>query len=120
MMGFVLVALGAAFGAPCRYLVDRLMQRYVVTNHPKRLAVGTLTVNLLGSALLGLIVAYGNTELELLLGIGFCGAFTTFSTFMAQTDESIREGWPWVAAINVTLSVVLCFCAFWLTYALVS
>lgn len=116
-MSFLLVAIGAAIGAPCRYLVDRLMQRIVVGNHPKRIAVGTLAVNVLGSAILGAIAAHGSADVVLLLGTGWCGAFTTFSTFMAQTDESIREGWPWVAALNVTLSVVLCFTVFWLTYS---
>ena len=117
-MDFLLVALGAAFGAPCRYLVDRFMQNVVVENHPKRLAVGTLTVNVVGSALLGLVMAFGSSDIGLLAGVGFCGAFTTFSTFMAQTDESIREGWPWVAAINVVASVALCFAVFWLTFSL--
>jgi CrcB protein len=119
-MDFLLVALGAAFGAPSRYLVDRLMQRLVVGNHPKRLAVGTLTVNVVGSALLGVIAAHGSADVALLLGIGWCGAFTTFSTFMAQTDESIREGWPWVAALNITVSVVLCFSVYWLTFSVVA
>lgn len=116
-MEFLLVAIGAAVGAPGRYLVDRLMQNLVVANHPKRLAVGTLTVNVLGSALLGLVMARGGADAELLLGVGFCGAFTTFSTFMAQTDESIREGWSWVAVLNVIVSVLLCFGVFWLTFS---
>ena len=117
-MSFLLVAIGAAVGAPCRFLVDRLMQSLVVANHPKRLAVGTLTVNVVGSAILGAVLAHTSSEVSLLLGTGWCGAFTTFSTFTAQTDESIREGWPLVAAANVLLSVVLCFSVFWLTWSI--
>jgi CrcB protein len=119
-MTWFFVALGAAVGAPSRFLVDKAVQRYVVENHPKRIALGTLTANVLGSALLGFVLARSGTELTLLLGTGFCGAFTTFSTFMAQTDESIREGWSLVALMNVILSVILCFGMFWLTWAVFS
>jgi len=116
-MSFLLVAIGAAVGAPCRFLVDRLMQAFVVGNHPRRIAIGTLTVNVVGSAILGAVLAHTGDEVALLLGTGWCGAFTTFSTFTAQTDESIREGWPFVAAANVLLSVILCFSVFWLTWS---
>ncbi|MCH9816677.1 MAG: fluoride efflux transporter CrcB [Actinomycetia bacterium] len=119
-MAWLLVALGAAVGAPSRFLVDRAVQRYVVENHPKRIALGTLTVNVLGSAILGLVMARLDSDWGLLLGTGFCGAFTTFSTFAAQTDESIREDWPVVGILNVVLSVALCFGVFWLTWSVLS
>lgn len=116
-MNFLLVALGAALGAPCRFLVDRLMQSMVAPNHPRHVAIGTLTVNVVGSAALGVVLAHGTDEVALLLGTGWCGAFTTFSTFAAQTDESIREGWPLAAGANVVLSVVLSLSVFWLTWS---
>jgi len=119
-MAFLLVALGAAVGAPCRFLLDRWVQDLTVKNHPRRMPLGTLTVNVLGSALLGVIVGINNHEWSLLLGTGFCGAFTTFSTFAAQTDDSIREGWPWVAVLNILVSVGLCFSVLYLTYHLVA
>lgn len=120
MMAFLLVALGAAVGAPLRYLVDRWVQAATVVNHPRRMPLGTLTVNVLGSGILGAVLALNNQEWSLLLGTGFCGAFTTFSTFAAQTDDSIREGWPWVAALNIVVSVCLCFGVLYLTYHLVA
>lgn len=116
-MSFLLVAIGAAVGAPCRFLVDRLMQSLVMANHPRRLAIGTLTVNVVGSAILGVVLAHASDDIALLLGTGWCGAFTTFSTFTAQTDESIRAGWPLVAGVNIVLSVILSFSAFWLTWS---
>jgi fluoride exporter len=74
MIGFVLVALGGMAGALSRFGVQKLMPQSV-------LPVATLTVNLLGSFLLGLIVGQGiQGNLYLFAATGFMGAFTTFST----------------------------------------
>lgn len=118
MLDLLLVVLGGAVGAPARYLVDRWVQRNVVSHHARRVALGTLTVNVLGSALLGVVVAVADHPVTLLAGTGFCGAFTTFSTFAAQADESVRAGWPLVAATNVVGSLVLCVTAFAVTWGL--
>ena len=80
-----LVCLGAAAGAPARYLLDRGLQ----AGRSTPFAVGTLTVNLLGSLLLGVLLGAhdaGAVSLEvlLLLGTGFCGAFTTCSAFAVE------------------------------------
>lgn len=117
MTDFVLVALGAVVGGPARFLVDRWVQLAVARNHPGRVPVGTLTVNVVGSSVLGIAAALLSGPLLLVVGIGFCGSFTTFSTFAALSEESRREGWPWVAATNVVASVVLCLFAFWVTYS---
>ena len=79
-MTALLVALGAAVGAPARLLASRLLDR---TTH-----WGTLAVNLLGSALLGWLVGHGVDGHPLaLFGTGFCGAFTTYSAFAVQAVE---------------------------------
>ncbi len=77
-MTALLVALGAAFGAPLRLLAGHYLDR--------RTHWGTLLVNLTGSALLGWLVGDAVTGHPLaLLGTGFCGAFTTYSALAVQS-----------------------------------
>ena len=103
-MSLLLVAMGAAGGAPLRYLVDRWVQ----SRRDVLLPVGTLTVNVAGSLLLGLVVGAAAPPAVLLLaGTGFCGALTTFSTFGFETVRLVEDGAYGVAALNVTLSLVL-------------
>jgi fluoride exporter len=96
------VALGAALGAPSRLLLDRVVTRRC----GGRLPWGTLAVNLSGSALLGLLAARaargGLAPISFDLGaIGFCGAFTTFSTFVWESLALFEEGASWRALANV-------------------
>ena len=105
----LLVALGAAVGAPLRYLTVHLLRvRFEATG-----AAGTLLVNVLGSALLGGLVGGGVEGGGLaLLGIGFCGAFTTFSTFALELWDALRERRRPALATTVVLSLVLGLGAF--------
>ena len=93
----LLVALGAAVGAPARFAVGLWV--------PGRVA--TLLVNVLGSALLGLLV-HASASWIALLGTGFCGAFTTYSAFAVEAAES--RSWRYVLS-----TVVLCVAAATLT-----
>ncbi|GAB3253099.1 fluoride efflux transporter CrcB [Kineosporia babensis] len=103
----LMVGLGAALGAPSRYLLDRWVQ----ARHETGLPLGTLLINLLGSAGLGLLLglaAGGALPGEALAaaGTGWCGAFTTYSTFSFETVQLARQerlGW---AAGYVALSVL--------------
>ncbi len=95
-MTVLLVAAGAAVGAPLRYLVDRFVQRRTGATFPW----GTLTVNVTGSLLLGLLSGQDRTT-ALLLGVGFCGAFTTYSTFGYETVRLAEEGARPYAVLNV-------------------
>ena len=106
-MTVLLVAAGAAVGAPLRYLAGHLFDG--------RFPAGTVMVNLLGSFLVGLFSGFGlGGSATALLGAGFCGGLTTFSSFAVQSYE---HG-PRVGAVNVLLTVVpaiaLCGLGFWL------
>jgi fluoride exporter len=102
----LLVVLGAAVGAPLRYLTDLA----VGTLHESLFPWGTFVVNVVGSFVLGLVagaVAAGglSPSVSALVGTGFCGALTTFSTFGYETVRLARDGAVRVALGNVALSV---------------
>ncbi len=105
-MGFLLVCLGAALGAPARYLTDRAIQ----SRHDTVLPWGTLVVNVVGSLVLGLLtgVAHAHrvpSSVLLTVGTGFCGALTTYSTFGYETLGLYESGARLYAALNVGLSL---------------
>jgi len=91
-MNILLVAVGAAVGAPLRFLVDKHMVGRLLlgTRIETPLPWGTFAVNVLGSFVLGLLTGVGNQTIALLVGVGFCGAFTTYSTFAAETHGTGR------------------------------
>jgi fluoride exporter len=102
----LLVALGAALGAPLRLLAGHHLDR--------RTHWGTLLVNLLGSGLLGWLVGHGVDGRPLLfVGTGFCGAFTTYSAVAVQSVN--RGGWRGLAYAVGT--VVGCLLVAWAAYA---
>jgi fluoride exporter len=111
------VAVGGAVGSVARALVGMAIT--------SRFPVATLVVNVAGSMLIGwLMVRFGSAEPAVsarmlnLLAVGFCGGFTTFSTFSWQTLDQMLKG-QWGAAVaNVILSVTLCLLATWLGFRL--
>lgn len=81
-MSLLTVSLAGAFGAVCRYLLSGWAQERSRLGVP----VGTITVNLIGALVLGLVAGSGSPESSLTLALaGFCGGFTTFSTWMVET-----------------------------------
>ena len=98
----LLVAFGAAVGAPLRYLVDRFVQ----SRHDSVFPWGTLTVNVAGSFLLGLLAASVSGSWLTLLGTGFCGALTTYSTFGFETVRLVQERAGFYAFLNVLANVL--------------
>lgn len=106
-MTVLLVALGAAVGAPLRYFIDRLVQ----SRHDSVFPWGTLIVNVTGSALFG-VLAGGGTAAAMppwLLaagGVGFCGALTTYSTFGYETARLVEDGSVRYGCLNAVLSLV--------------
>jgi fluoride exporter len=115
----ILVLLGAGLGAPARWLLDRLVQGRHRGNFP----VGTLVINVLGSLALGVLLgaeAHGSASasLVLLLGTGFCGGFTTFSTFGYETVRLAESRSYAKAVTNVVLSLGLGLLAAYAGWAL--
>jgi CrcB protein len=113
------VCLGAAVGAPARYLTDRAVQ----ARHDTPFPWGTFTVNVAGSLVLGVLVgaaAHHDLPPELVagLGTGFCGALTTYSTFGYETVRLASAGARLFAALNVVASLAAGFGAAALGYAL--
>lgn len=105
-MAFLYLCLGAGLGAPARYLTDRAVQ----ARHDTLLPWGTLTVNVVGSLVLGLLagLAAGHRVPEsvvLGVGTGFCGALTTYSTFSYETLGLYEAGARLYATLNVVASL---------------
>jgi len=103
---YLVVAAGGAVGAPLRYLTDRYVSRRIDALFPW----GTFTVNVAGSAILGapagaLLVGAGTSPLGLLLGVGLCGALTTYSTFSYETARLLELRARWVALANIGASI---------------
>ncbi len=98
----LLVALGAAMGAPLRYAI-------ATTLDTERFPRGTLLVNVVGSFLLGLFVEAGATGHWLaLLGTGFCGGFTTYSAFAVQTHRLGPMRGTAYAVLTIGVSLAAC------------
>jgi len=116
-MTVVLVFLGAMVGAPLRYLTDRLVQ----ARHDSLFPWGTFIVNLVGCLVLGgLTGAALPTALLSLLGTGFCGALTTYSTFSFETLRLVEQKAYFYATLNMTLSVIVGLGAALLGYTVAS
>ena len=108
------VALGSAVGGVSRYLLGGLVQRAAGTTFP----LGTLLINVTGSFLIGVILKLASEgtvtpEMRALLAIGFCGGYTTFSAFSAETLALVEDGQTVRAGLYVVLSVILSLGATW-------
>ena len=105
-MTILLVAVGAAVGAPARFLTDRWVQR----RHDSVFPWGTFTVNVVGSFLLGIVAGGARAgglapEVVTAVGVGFCGALTTYSTFGYETLQLASGGSVLYAVANALGSI---------------
>jgi CrcB protein len=105
-MTVLLVVLGGMVGAPLRYQIDRVLQ----PRHDSVFPWGTFTANVVGSFVLGVLAgaALGGgsgSAVHALVGTGFCGALTTYSTFGYETVRLFTSGARLLSALNVVASV---------------
>ena len=114
MQQLLFLAIAGALGTLSRYALGGLMQRLTGTGFP----YGTLVVNISGCFVLGFLASLADkkfilgADMKVLLMIGFCGAFTTFSTLIFETDSLVRNGQAVRAFTNIFASVILGFILF--------
>ncbi len=110
-----LVALGGLVGSVARYWLAGVVQNLTDHGFPS----GTLAVNVVGSFVIGLVMVLSlergllDDELRILLTTGFCGGFTTMSTFSYETLFLVRDGERLLALENVVASLAACLGATW-------
>ncbi len=118
MLSYLLVAAGAAVGAPLRYLTDRAVQ----LKHDSLFPWGTFTVNVTGSLLLGVLagatIGGSGSDLRLLIGTGLCGALTTYSTLSFETVRLLEQRARFFAVANLLGTIVAGLGAAVLGYAI--
>jgi len=113
MQGYLLLAVGTGgfIGAILRFLISGWVQKLSPTLFP----LGTLSVNVLGSFIIGFMVLYFESLVaphqKALVITGMLGALTTFSTFSLETVTMLQSGLWGRVALNVTLNVTLCIFA---------
>lgn len=108
MQRLLWIAFGGSIGAVLRYLISKYVGQMSNSFFP----MGTMVVNLLGCFFIGFIYALStkyilSTDLKSMLLIGFIGAFTTFSTYIFETSQLLREGEYLYFIMNILLSNVL-------------
>ena len=98
----LLVGVGGALGSIVRYAVSLLFVHFAIGSH-----WATLLVNVVGSFLIGLLLTVLSNGAYLFAVVGFCGGFTTFSTFSSQALQLFQAGERFMAAVYVAASLVV-------------
>ena len=121
MLKIVMVGIGGFTGAICRYLV---YEATLILYKGAWLPLGTLTVNILGCFIIGLLGGMSETreiftpEIRAFLFVGFLGGFTTFSTFGYEIFFLVRNGQTGAALANLGLQIILGLTAVWAGFSL--
>jgi CrcB protein len=114
MIKFLNLVIGGTAGTVARYLLGGAVYRLLGTSFP----YGTLVVNVSGCFILGILATLADKKFilgpdaKVLLMIGFCGAFTTFSTLIFESDNLLKNGQAVRAFTNILVSVILGFILF--------
>jgi fluoride exporter len=110
VLAYLWISLGAIVGASARYFVGRLVARAVTVAFP----LGTLLINITGSFILGLFLVWSTERAlpdprwRLLIAIGFCGSYTTFSSYAFESFALFEQGNYMLFATNVLANNLLC------------
>lgn len=113
MNQLLFVFIGGGLGSLARFSINKFIQE----NIDKTFPFGTLSVNVLASIVLGIFIGMAevksltNPNYKALIAIGFCGGFSTFSTFSNDTLELIQNNRMLEAFLNILLNVILCIFA---------
>ena len=116
------IAVGSALGGMGRYFCSGVAARLIGVTFPW----GTLIVNVVGSFIIGFFATLTGPDGRVFVGsaarqfvlVGFCGGYTTFSSFSLQTLNLMQDGEWAYAGLNITISLILCLAAAWAGYAL--
>jgi CrcB protein len=122
MTAYFWIAIGSALGGMARYFCSGIAARMIGETFPW----GTLIVNVIGSFIIGFFATISGPDGRLFVGtaarqfviLGFCGGYTTFSSFSLQTLNLMNDGEWLQAGANAGASVFLCLLAVWAGYAL--
>ena len=115
------IGIGSCTGGISRYLLSKYVQNMTRSGFP----IGTFMVNIIGCFIIGLL--YGlfdrgnlmNTNLKLFLTVGFCGGFTTFSTFMGDNFQLIKAGNFFYCSVYMAASIICGYLFLFLGYSLI-
>ena len=121
-MQLLLVFIGGGIGSISRYLVTTLVKNFTTIPFP----FGTLTVNVIGSFLMGIVTAIiaskmseNGESLRLLLAVGFLGGFTTFSSFSMETLTLIEKNEVFYALANIIANMTFGLLAAYLGFTII-
>jgi CrcB protein len=122
MASYFWIAIGSALGGMARYWCSGMAARLIGETFPW----DTLIVNVVGSFIIGFFATvtgpdgriFADTLTRQAVMIGFCGGYTTFSSFSLQTLNLLQDGEWGLAGANIAFSVIACLVAVWAGYAL--
>ena len=112
-MNYLWIAIGAVVGASARYFLSTYVARHFSAVFP----YGTLLINVTGSLILGFFLIYSTERVlldprwRLLVAIGFCGSYTTFSSYAFESFALMEQGQWLMVSLNILLSNALCLAA---------
>lgn len=117
-LSYIFIFLGGGLGSMCRYALSDWSNQKFQTDFP----IGTFLSNMIASLAFGLIAGYMvknsiSEQLSLFLLAGFCGGFSTFSTFSKENFFLLQQGQYWLLSSNLLLSIafgILCFLVGWI------